>query len=110
MKTDIHRPDRSWLSLIEAILSSNNTRIFISYACFILFYAILMISPSKSVMGLTKILWNSLLIFPLITGLYISLSTLIRAEDLGPGQKAMATIAVLIMFVSINFSLLLLFF
>ncbi len=64
--------------------------------------------PSKAEMGFKKLLWNSLLIAPLLFGLFLSLSTLLRREDLGAGQKALTTIAILIMIVSINFSLLLL--
>ncbi|MCK5686019.1 hypothetical protein KAJ27_17940 [bacterium] len=67
-----------------------------------------MMIPSQIEMGLKKLLWNGLLIAPLLIGLFLSLSTLLKGEDLGAGQKALTTIVILIMIVSINFSLLLL--
>jgi hypothetical protein len=83
-------------------------KITVVYFCFLLYYILLFFTPLHFQTLFRQILWNFILIIPLLGGLFLGVITYLK-EELGTLQKLTLLVSFLIFGISIVFTLMLVF-
>ena len=83
-------------------------KITVVYLCFLLYYVLLFFTPLHFSSLFRMILWNFILLIPLLGGLFLGVYTYLK-EELGTLQKLTLIVSFLIFGISIIFTLMLVF-
>ena len=83
-------------------------KITIVYLCFLIYYVLIFFTPLHFKGQWEKLLWNFILLLPLMGGLFLGVYTYLK-EELGTIQKLSLVVSFLIFGISIIFTLMLVF-